>query len=71
MSQRLVRNAAKCLKCGDVIESRTVHDFRRCSCGAVFVDGGLAYTRHGFNSEASYEDRSEYVPVSSEGTETR
>lgn len=39
------RNAARCRKCGDVIESSSVHDFRTCGCGSVSVDGGLRYLR--------------------------
>lgn len=44
---RIVRNSAKCRKCGDEIESRSAHDFVQCSCGAIFVDGGRDYLRRG------------------------
>ena len=40
-------NAIKCLKCGDTIYSRAVHDFRQCSCGECFIDGGFEYVRIG------------------------
>ena len=30
----------KCLKCNDIIESKSVHDLQRCKCGACFIDGG-------------------------------
>lgn len=39
--------ALKCKKCGDIIFSRSRHDFRYCSCGAIFVDGGFDYFRYG------------------------
>jgi hypothetical protein len=42
-----IRNRAKCLKCGDIIESKYRHDFVKCSCGAIFVDGGNEYWRAG------------------------
>ena len=42
---RIVHNRIRCLKCGDVIESETVHDFRMCSCGTCAVDGGKCYLR--------------------------
>ena len=42
---RIIRNAIRCRKCGDIIESETVHDFRACSCGACAVDGGHDYLR--------------------------
>ena len=45
----LKRNAIKCKLCGDVIESKHVHDFQECKCGACFVDGGLEYQRIGGN----------------------
>lgn len=44
------RNSALCLRCGDEIESRHVHDFVRCSCEAIFVDGGKDYLRRGGSS---------------------
>ena len=37
----------KCLKCNDIIESKSVHDLQRCKCGACFIDGGGKYTRVG------------------------
>lgn len=35
----------KCKKCGDIIESLSHYDFRKCSCGACAVDGGDDYFR--------------------------
>jgi len=62
--KKLKRNAIRCKTCGDVIESKTRHDHRRCSCGNVFVDGGLAYCRTGYPNEGKpedwYEDLCEY-----------
>jgi len=43
-------NKIKCKKCGDVIESLYTHDFKRCKCGAIFVDGGPDYQRIGWPS---------------------
>ena len=37
----------KCLKCNDVIQSNYTHDFVRCKCKAIFIDGGNEYTRVG------------------------
>lgn len=44
---KIISNKAKCLACGDIIESRHRHDFVECSCGAIFVDGGHDYFRAG------------------------
>ena len=54
MSAKL--NAIQCLTCFDIIESVHVHDFVRCTCGNVFVDGGLDYCRRGYNTELPAED---------------
>ena len=43
----ILRNAAKCNKCGDVIQSISRHDFVECKCGSIFVDGGHEYMRAG------------------------
>lgn len=60
---RLIRNAARCLQCGDVIESRHTHDFAMCSCGNIAVDGGPSYVRiagRGID-DASYEPLHQYA----------
>ena len=41
----------KCLKCNDIIESLSVHDFKYCKCGACSIDGGNQYTRIGGDPE--------------------
>ena len=41
--RKLIRNRCKCKKCGDIIESKSVHDYVRCKCGAISTDGGLDY----------------------------
>ena len=50
MSKMTVKGL-RCLKCGDEIWSRHVHDFRPCKCGACFIDGGRDYLRYGGNFE--------------------
>jgi hypothetical protein len=46
-TDKVYRNRAKCLKCGDIIESKSRHDFVQCSCGEIFVDGGQEYYHAG------------------------
>ena len=48
MTEKLIRNRIRCKKCGQIIESTHVHDFKYCKCGSVFVDGGLEYCRYGW-----------------------
>lgn len=60
----IVRNRAKCLSCGEVIESTYRHDHRTCSCGNLSVDGGTDYIRRGFrDGRASFENLNEYMNV--------
>ena len=56
MANRIIRNAARCKKCGDVIESKHRHDFVSCKCGAIAVDGGTDYIRWVFNDRDDIED---------------
>lgn len=40
-----LRNVAQCKLCQETIESKHRHDYVKCKCGAVAVDGGEAYLR--------------------------
>jgi hypothetical protein len=52
MAEReILRNIAKCRKCGDVIESLHRHDFKSCKCRAISVDGGRDYFKRSGNPE--------------------
>ena len=62
----MIRNIAKCKKCGDIIESKHRHDFVQCSCGAIFVDGGHDYIRRGgdqFDEEFDRQNGYQTKPV--------
>lgn len=39
----------KCLICGDVIESKSVHDLVSCQCDSCYIDGGQEYLHFGGN----------------------
>ena len=59
--EKIKINKIRCKRCGDIIESKTVHDFKFCKCGAFAVDGGKEYLRRCFiNTEDDYEELSEY-----------
>ena len=66
---KIIRNAIRCKKCGDVIESKTVHDFKFCSCGSCAVDGGHDYLRRCGNRE-DWEELSEAEKVENNGALT-
>ena len=38
-------NAAVCKNCGDYVRSKNSHNFVKCICGKVGVDGGSWYIR--------------------------
>jgi len=44
------KNKIKCKTCGDIIESKYRHDYKKCKCGLVAVDGGEDYCRRSFPS---------------------
>jgi hypothetical protein len=48
-------NASICPNCLDLIFSRARHDFHRCSCGEIFIDGGFDYTRGGWKNQFPYQ----------------
>ena len=45
--------------CGDVIESKSVHDYKRCRCGRISVDGSTDCLKRSFTeSLEDFEDLS-------------
>lgn len=45
--EKRYKNKCRCKKCGDVIESKSRHDFVWCKCRSIFTDGGQDYIRRG------------------------
>ena len=64
---KITVNKIRCRKCGDIIESKSVYDFRSCKCGSVAVDGGHNYLRRVGKLE-DWEDLSEYEVIEDENT---
>ena len=63
MKARIItRNAIKCKKCGDIIESKYTHDYVSCSCGLCAADGGLDYLRRSGNC-GDWDDLSEFKEI--------
>lgn len=54
----IISNKAKCNKCGEIVESKHRHDFVRCSCKNLAVDGGKDYLKRLYK-EHGYEELSE------------
>lgn len=59
-----MKHGLRCKKCGAEIFSKSHHDFKTCTCGACFVDGGKDYFKYGgdikdfeiINIESSTQD---------------
>jgi hypothetical protein len=56
----IVSNKAQCRICGDIIESKHRHDFVKCSCGAIAVDGGKDYLKRSAKNFDDIIELSEY-----------
>lgn len=54
-------NKAQCRQCEDIIESKHRHDFIKCSCEAIFIDGGREYLRRGAKDMFDVIELSEYT----------
>ena len=63
--KKIIKNSIRCKKCGDIIESKNVHDLVSCKCGNCSVDGGKQYIRRIFTTtpEEDYEELSEFEDV--------
>lgn len=55
---RIIKNAICCNICGDEIESKHVHNFVTCKCGASSVDGGQEYLRRVYKEEGCFTELS-------------
>ncbi len=69
---KIIHNRVKCKNCGEVIESKSVHDWVCCKCfhksngeTGCFTDGGHEYIRRGGNPEY-IEDMDETRPYTDE-----
>lgn len=54
----LLKNSIKCNHCNDEIESKHRHDFIKCKCGKVAVDGGSDYHKVLFKNISDFTDTS-------------
>lgn len=55
---KIIENKAQCLICGEIIESKTVHDYKECSCKSLAVDGGKEYLKRNFKELDAWKDLS-------------
>lgn len=43
--KKIIKNMAQCRNCGDILESKSRCDAKRCSCGSIMIDGGKFYLK--------------------------
>lgn len=55
--EEIISDKIKCKKCGNIIESKSTNDYKRCSCGTVAIDGGKDYLKRICNEE-DYDEMS-------------
>ncbi len=62
----IIRNAVKCNKCQEVLQSTHVHDYVECICQETMVDGGNEYFRYGGNDVETLfvETHNSFIPHS-------
>jgi hypothetical protein len=56
----VITNKAQCRLCKDIIESKSRHDYVRCSCGEIAVDGGTDYRKRSAGNLSNILELSEY-----------
>jgi len=59
----MTRHAIYCKKCKETIESKSIHDFKFCSCGAVGIDGGISAGNRILGDLSDMESRSMYRAI--------
>jgi len=59
----VITNKIQCNHCQDIIESKSVHDYRSCQCGKISVDGGKEYFRRGFQKDGDIVELSESLTI--------
>jgi hypothetical protein len=64
----IIRNAVRCNKCKEVLQSTHVHDYVECMCGETMVDGGNSYFRYGGNDVETLfvETHKPFIPHSAQ-----
>ena len=63
--KKILQNAIRCNKCGEIIEYKSEHDYVTCQCGACAVDGGHDYLRRCAPSQDAYTELSEFMEENS------
>ena len=63
---KIIKNSIQCKLCGDIIESKSRHDFVKCKCGSCAVDGGHDYLRRCTTNGECFIELSESVEITAD-----
>ncbi len=61
--RKLLTNKVKCLKCGDILESKYEHDLKCCECESITISGGTSYAYRSISDPETYEELSTYDAI--------
>lgn len=57
---KIIKNCIQCKACGQVIKSKSRHDFVTCSCGKCSANGGLEYFRRAAETRDAFIEMSQF-----------
>lgn len=68
MIEKIITNKIQCKHCGEIIESKSIHNFVTCKCGTCSVDGGHYHLSRSYKHtpEQDYIELSEVEEVDDE-----
>ena len=68
MMEKIISNKIQCKHCGEIIESKSIHNFVTCKCGTCSVDGGHYHLSRSYKHtpEQDYIELSEVEEVDDE-----
>lgn len=58
-----IRHAIYCKTCKTTVESKSIHDYKMCSCNTVGVDGGIGSGNRIIGSSELWEPRMMYLAI--------
>ena len=48
--ERIISNKIQCKHCGEIIESKHLHDLVKCKCEIGSIDGGYDYLKRSYKN---------------------
>ena len=61
--KKIRKNMAQRKNCGDILESKSRCDAKRCSCGSIMIDGGKFYLKRNCKNPEDLIELSECTEI--------